>query len=454
MLLAYYGDDFTGSTDALEALTTSGVETVLFTEPPSAEMLARFPNVRAIGVAGNSRTMSPNEMEAVLPGAFQSLANLRPAFVHYKVCSTFDSSPQMGSIGRAIEIGCRVFQNRVVSLVVGAPNLQRFCIFGNLFARSGLDSPVYRLDRHPTMREHPVTPMTEADLRVQLSFQTSMPIELVDVLTLNRGTAAAAEAMQDDGNIVLFDSLTNEHLATIGQLLGEVHEREQKPVFVAGSSGIESALTKHWQTIGVLPSKSKGFAAPQPVDRAVVVSGSCSPVTRRQIAWALANGLREVTLDTACVLDPSQRETAIADVVQRIINGLDAGRSVVVHTSLGSNDDRIAYTKQSSPHGLNARSLGVILGRILGDVLRSRPVERVAVAGGDTSGAVAREIGIDALEIVGPLAPGAPLCVAHSRHAEVEGVQFTFKGGQVGHDDFFGTLLRGGPSRSSIGGWR
>jgi uncharacterized protein YgbK (DUF1537 family) len=446
ILLGYYGDDFTGSTDALETLATGGVETVLFTEPPSEEMLARFPRVRAIGVAGNSRTMSPEQMDQLLPRVFESLRTHRPAIVHYKVCSTFDSSPQIGSIGRAIEIGGRVFHNRVVPLVVGAPHLHRFCVFGNLFARSGLDSPVYRLDHHPTMREHPVTPMTEADLRVHLSHQTSLSVRLVDVLTLDRGAVAAANAMQEDDGIVLFDTLTNEHLATIGQLITAAHEREQKPLFVAGSSGIESALTRYWQMSGTLPSECKGFASPQPVDRTIVVSGSCSPVTGRQIAWALASGFTEVPLDTARLVQSSTLEAAERDAAKRVVTELDAGRSVIVHTSRGPDDDRIAATKQSLQHGLNTGSLGVILGRILGDVLRSRRVERVAVAGGDTSGAVAREIGIDALEMVGQLAPGAPLCVAHSRHAEVAGVQFTFKGGQVGHDDFFGALLRGGPN--------
>jgi uncharacterized protein YgbK (DUF1537 family) len=103
ILLSYFGDDFTGSTDVLEALTASGVETVLFTEPPSEEDLARFPRVRAFGVAGNSRTMSPEQMDAVLPGVFESLHARGPAIVHYKVCSTFDSSPAIGNIGRAIK---------------------------------------------------------------------------------------------------------------------------------------------------------------------------------------------------------------------------------------------------------------------------------------------------------------------------------------------------------------
>jgi uncharacterized protein YgbK (DUF1537 family) len=334
-LLAYYGDDFTGSTDVLEALATSGVESVLFTAPPNEELLSRFSHVRAIGIAGNSRTMSPDDMEASLPAAFQSLLQLRPAIVHYKVCSTFDSSPHIGSIGRAIDVGARVFQNRYVPLVVGAPSLQRFCVFGNLFARSGLDSPAYRLDRHPTMRRHPVTPMTEADLQVHLSHQTQRPLKLVDVLALNGGWTAAAESLaeatQSEGVVVLFDTLTDEHLATIGRLIWETQQREQKPLFVAGSSGIEYALTKHWNSVGLVPCRNGNVGSPRPVDRVVVASGSCSPVTDRQIGWALAHGFAEVPLDTAHLLQSNGLDAAVANVARRVESELDAGRSVVVH---------------------------------------------------------------------------------------------------------------------------
>jgi len=93
-----------------------------------------------------------------------------------------------------------------------------------------------------------------------------------------------------------------------------------------------------------------------------------------------------------------------------------------------------------------AEKLGSALGRILRNALQECELQRVAVTGGDTSGHVARTLGIDALEMVGPLEPGAPLCVAHGSNKEVEGLEITFKGGQVGHDDFFATLLRGGPS--------
>src|SRR5207248_3951223 len=103
--------------------------------------------------------MSPEQMEQTLRPAFAALKAIGAPIVHYKVCSTFDSSPQIGSIGRVIDLGMEVFGARFVPVLVGAPLLGRYCVFGNLFARCGAESKPYRLDRHPSMRWHPVTPM-------------------------------------------------------------------------------------------------------------------------------------------------------------------------------------------------------------------------------------------------------------------------------------------------------
>src|SRR5262245_30154290 len=349
VLLAYYGDDFTGSTDVLEALVRGGVETVLFVETPTSGQLASYPHVRAVGVAGTGRAMLPAEMDTALPDTFAALGRPKPKFGHYKVCSTFDSSPQIGSIGLAIDIGCRVFLNRFVPLVVGAPVLQRFCVFGNLFARSGLDSPAYRLDRHPTMRAHPVTPMSEADLRMHLSEQTKRPIGLVDVLALDAGYEAAAVELERQvrapGSVVLFDALTVSHLATVGRLIAEEQKRQGKPLFVAGSSGIEYALAMQFK------SPAREHIVTEPMDRVAVVSGSCSPVTGRQIAWAVEHGFAEMRIDATSLV--------------RIRTAVDAGRSVVIH----SHGCQVADKSQ----------LGTLLGQILKDVLRGSGIRRVAL---------------------------------------------------------------------------
>mgnify|MGYP000989448154 FL=1 len=168
LLLAYYGDDFTGSTDVMESLSRAGLKTVLFLRPPTKVQLARFPDLRAFGIAGGSRAMSPAQMARELPPAFQALKASGAPIVHYKTCSTFDSSPRVGSIGKAIELGRRVFGPALTPLVVGAPVLGRYVAFGNLYARSGLDSALFRLDRHPTMSRHPVTPMNEASISARM----------------------------------------------------------------------------------------------------------------------------------------------------------------------------------------------------------------------------------------------------------------------------------------------
>jgi uncharacterized protein YgbK (DUF1537 family) len=107
-------------------------------------------------------------------------------------------------------------------------------------------------------------------------------------------------------------------------------------------------------------------------------------------------------------------------------------------------------TAPGGPSGDSSQiTLGEMLGRIVLESIQSSSVERVAFAGGDTSSQAARALGIESLEMIAPLAPGAPLCRAGSRRERVDGLECTFKGGQVGHDDFFGDVLSGGTRHAS-----
>jgi len=414
MDLAYYGDDFTGSTDVLESLSVAGIKTELF-----VDAAIRGP-ARAVGLAGLSRTFTPAEMEDRLPAALAALAAGRPRFLHYKVCSTFDSSPAVGSIGRAIEIGRRVAPGRWTPLVVAAPHLGRWSAFGNLFARSGLDSPAYRLDRHPTMSRHPVTPMAEADLRLVLARQTSLPVTLVELPTVEQGTEAMLAAIEraPDG-VVLFDATTVTHLATIGHALDALQRREAAPLFVAGSSGVEAALV----AAGVLGSSpgadalaEQGVLPPGPL---LVISGSRSPVTARQVEAAIQAGFHDVPLVASTAEAPHDAAVMSATTAHR------EGRSVLLHPGAGDWS------------ALAGEALGRLLGRIAGRILDAASFRRMVVAGGDTSGVVARHLGISSLRFMAPLAPGAPWCRVTSTRSTIDGAAFAFKGGQVGRDEFF-----------------
>lgn len=427
MDLAYYGDDFTGSTDVLESLALSGIDVELFVDggqglsPRCVRSEASEPPT-AIGLAGMSRTFAPAVMDAQLSGAIGSLAALRPRFLHYKVCSTFDSSATVGSIGRAIEIGRRVLPTRWTPLLVAAPHLGRWCAFGNLFARSGLDSPAYRLDRHPTMSRHPVTPMDEADLRLVLARQTSLPVTLIDLPTVEQGVDASLAGVERaaDG-IVLFDATTSGHLATVGTVLERMQRRATSPLFVAGSSGVEAALV----AAGVLDAERRACGAAaresRPPGPLLVVVGSRSPVTARQTAAAVDAGFVDIPLVA------SDSDAAHDAAVASATTAHRRGRSTIVRT--GAGDWSV----------LAGEALGRLLGRIAGRILDAGSVHRVVVAGGDTSGEAARELEIRSLRFTATLTRGAPWCRVTSTRPSVDGAIFAFKGGQVGTDDCFVT---------------
>ena len=444
--LAFYGDDFTGSTDVMEALARAGLRTPLFLAPPSPAQLRRFPGLRAFGIAGTSRSMSPREMSRELPPVFRALRESGAPLVHYKMCSTFDSSPTVGSIGRAIDLGQEVFHSPLVPLLAGAPVLGRYCVFGNLFARSGLDSEPARLDRHPTMSRHPSTPMDEADLRAHLSKQTKKHIGLFDVLKLE-ASDYRERFTHVRGEIVLLDVLNDGHLPRLGELIAS-RVSKRKQLFCVGSSGIEYALTAHWRASGEQPTPPVTPAL-SAARQLVCVSGSCSPVTARQIAWAQRNGFAIIALDTAALIRPRTARSAMKSALAAAAPQLRAGQTIIFHTALGPDDSRLASTRAAlkAARKRSADALGSMLGRLLLAALDHAPKARAAVTGGDTSAFVARALGIEALEFAAPVAPGSPLCRVHSADAVIHGREIVFKGGQVGHDDFFGTLLHGSTNK-------
>jgi uncharacterized protein YgbK (DUF1537 family) len=421
-LFCYYGDDFTGSTDVLESLAANSVSTVLFLGLPTDEQLADFEDCRAIGIAGESRSRSPEWMAEELPPVFQRLRQFNAPICHYKVCSTFDSSPKYGSIGRALEIGQDVFETPYVPIVVAAPHLKRYVLFGNHFAAA--HGVVHRIDRHPVMKNHPVTPMDEADLRLHLARQTERSIELLDIVALHGGTSESRldEIIAKHPDAILFDGLDEASLRETGRLLWTRNPAAHS--FAVGSSGLTYALIEHWRASGIIPqAPSPGQL--EPVDRLIVISGSCSSITETQIRRATAGGFHRIRFDA------TKREAILQDGL-RALNG---GTSIVLYTALGPDDCR------GGPQGAE---LGHSLGQTLLELLIRSGVRRVVVAGGDTSSHSVRQLGIHALTYVAQLTPGAPLCRGHAAdHAALDGIELVLKGGQVGPEDFFERVLRG-----------
>jgi len=448
ILLAFYGDDFTGTTATAEALTETGTPTVIFTEPPTVSFLAEhFPQVKAVGIAGTARTLTVDKLEGALIPVFETMKGYHAPVFLYKVCSTFDSSDSIGSIGRAIEIGQKVLSPDFVPLLSAAPRLGRFTVFGHHFAALG-QGEIYRLDRHPSMAHHPVTPMEESDLSLHLAKQTELKSGLIHLFTLDKGKdhvqASLDRLIAESTPIVFFDCLYEQHLMLACEVIWQ-RANSEKPVFFVGSHELGYGLGRAWQNAGLLPVSQIDSDDKRASDKGplFVLSGSCATVTGEQILWAVENGFVDIGIQPWKLLDAGDKPFEQKRVAEASLSALQQGHSIIVHTAIGPNDSRIGLTKKKAEElSLTYETANEILGNALGEialkVLQVFNPRRLVVAGGDTAGRIQRHLNIQALQVAKPIGIAAPLCYVYSSEPGVNGLEMAFKGGQIGSIDYFG----------------
>ncbi len=444
--LAWYGDDFTGAAATMEVLQFAGMPAMLFLEVPTDEQLARYPELQAVGVASTARTKSPEWMDENLPAIFTALRDLDPELLHYKICSTLDSSPTSGSIGRVMEIGAQVANPAEIPVLVAAPQMGRYQIFGHFFAAH--NDQVYRLDRHPVMSRHPVTPMHESDVARHLSAQS----EHIDYDVWTAGSPAqqppSAAEVSDRIQAFTMDSFDAATETKAGEHLWV--NRAANP-FVIGSQGVEYALVRHWIETGALseqhPPASVGRA-----QRMVTVSGSVSPTTADQIAWSAANGFETIRFDTtqACQ-DAAAIEAEVERVVAASLAAIENGADPLIFTASGPDDPAVAeFAAAQKASGKSAseinQNIGEALGASLLRILTQSGIRRAVISGGDTSGHATQQLGIFALSALAPTIPGAALFKAHA-NGPMDGLELALKGGQMGSRDYFGWIRDGGGLR-------
>ena len=417
----WYGDDFTGASDTLATLASTGLRALLFTQVPSAAQLERAGPLDALGIAGTARALAPAAMREELAPVADFFATLRAPLTHYKCCSTFDSAPNVGNLAVGLQALRRDAHQAVVPIVGGQPSLGRFCAFGELYATASAGGEVHRIDRHPTMSRHPVTPMHEADLRRHLAAQGLANVASIDLRALDEADDAALDAAFDDcrADALLFDTTRQAHLTRIGRLLWQRAERA--PLLALGASSVAQALIAHWQSQGLAPGATQTVApAAGPV---FLLVGSLSPVTATQAT--AASGYETVEIPVQALVDA---------LAARCATMLREGRPVLART-------RSAPGESAPPLAVAAACA-----RLLARVLEHAPqVRRVGVAGGDTSSFALRALAPWALSWAGSLAPGVPLLRVHADDPALDGLELMLKGGQMGPTDVFDRLLRGAP---------
>ncbi len=391
-MIGFYGDDFTGSVDALLQFRRAGLKGELVTDARAAGGVS----ADVVGIAGTARAVATAAMDDEVRPALEALRDAGCDIVLYKACSTADSSPLIGSLGRAAEIGREVFGARPVPVLLAQPDFGRWTVFGTHFAREG--DQVYRLDRQPTMSHHPRTPMTEADLRRHLAAQTSLSVDGVDLLAYDEGPDAVSRRISRYGGLVVLDALTDSHLT----LLGTATSLLPRPVFAVGSGGLALGLGR---VVG-------GSATPLPTEAptlrgpVLVVSGSCSGTSWLQIRTAVRAGWADV-------------DALAPDAAEQAARAYGSGSHVVAYSARGAADEDLSTEVVSDR-----------LATVVRAVASTQPLARLVVAGGDTCGTVLRRLGARSLRILA--APWGNLPLLEVKGGDLDGVEVVLKGGQVG----------------------
>lgn len=405
MLLGCIGDDFTGSSDLANTLARAGMRTVQYVGVPDRQA---GPDVEAGVVALKSRSIPVAEAVAQSLAALDWLRAQGCEQFMFKYCSTFDSTPE-GNIGPVAEALADALDAREVIFCPAFPKAGRTIYQGHLFVHD-------RLLSESGMEKHPLTPMTDPDLRRVLARQAKGSVGHVPATCVREGPDAIRARMKAEDTaghrLMIADALEDDDLRALGRAASGLK-------LVTGGSGIAMGLPENFRIRGLLAEDSAEWTG-QP-GRAALLSGSCSNATRAQVnhhkstcpalevsAEALMSG--DVTPETAA-------SWALGQVALPLVySSAEPAVVAAAQESFGRDEIALAFERFFAA---TAR------------LLVAGGVTRLVTAGGETSGAVVEALAPRELAIGPEIDPGVPVLRASSS------LVLALKSGNFGSEDFF-----------------
>ena len=411
MLLGCIADDFTGATDLANNLVRSGMRTLQTIGVPAAPLAG---DVDAVVVALKSRTIAAAAAVSQSLAALDWLRRAGCRQFYFKYCSTFDSTPQ-GNIGPVAEALMDALGANLAIACPAFPTNARTIYMGNLFVG---EVPL----SESGMREHPLTPMTDANLVRVLQAQSRGKVGLVAWTAVAAGEAAIRArfaALQAEGvRLAVVDAITDADLHAIAAACAD------HPLVTAGS-GVAVGLAQNFRRAGRLPPRTDADQLPQVPGQAAVISGSCSQATNGQVAHWIASGRAAIRIDPFELA----RGTGVAAALREAGSLLPAG-PVLFYATATPDDVKSVQAE------LGAARAGAMVEQALAQIaqgLVEQGVTRLVVAGGETAGAVVQALGIEALQIGPQIDPGVPWTATLGPHP----LLLALKSGNFGSRDFF-----------------
>lgn len=419
-ILGCIADDFTGGTDLASMLVRGGMRTLLVIGVPAGPIDS---DADAIVIALKTRTLPAAQAveQSLAALAWLQAAGCRQYF--FKYCSTFDSTAQ-GNIGPVADALLDALDTPFALACPAFPENQRSLFNGHLFVGDTLLS-------ESGMRHHPLTPMTDANLVRVLQQQTPRKVGLVRQATVSQGAAAVRQALADAQasgcGYAIVDAISNTDLMVIGEAASEQR-------LITGGSGVALGLPGNYKRAGLLADAACAAALPAVEGLTAVLSGSCSVATNGQVAHWRDSGKPSFALDPLRLAEGHDLVTEALGWAQPLL----AQGPVLVYASAPPDAVKAVQAR------LGVEAAGAIVERALAQIaagLLELGVRTFVVAGGETSGAVVKALGVEALRIGPSIAPGVPWTLSQSQTP----VALALKSGNFGGPGFFTQALELAP---------
>lgn len=415
MLLGCIADDFTGATDLANTLVKAGMNTVQSIGVPSPGL--EIGDADAVVVALKSRTIPASDAISQSLTALDWLLAEGAEQIVFKYCSTFDST-DAGNIGPVADALMEALGADFTIACPAFPAAGRSIYKGYLFVGDGLLS-------ESGMESHPLTPMTDANLVRVLGRQTPSPVGLVDLATVGGGAEAIraryASLREKGMRHAVVDAVFDRDLLAIGAASSDLK-------LVTGGSGVAMGLPENFRIRGLLAARPQP-ALPAVAGRAAVIAGSCSRMTRAQVAHT-SKAWPSIAVDPGAIAAGEDVAAAILEWV----GSLSGSEPVLIYSS--ADPDVVAGVQAT--HG--RERAGAMVENTMGEIasgLAQMGVTRLVVAGGETSGAVVKALDVKALRIGPEIDPGVPWTEALGGPP----LALALKSGNFGAENFFEKAL-------------
>jgi uncharacterized protein YgbK (DUF1537 family) len=419
LLIGAIGDDVTGSTDLALMLSKHGMSVVqTIGLPPPGSVVH---DAQAAVVALKSRTAPVEQAVADSLAACDWLLAQGAHQILFKYCSTFDST-EKGNIGPVAEALLERLEAGITIYCPAFPENGRTVYNGHLFVGRDLLSD-------SSMRHHPLTPMTDSNLVRFLGKQVRErgTVGLLPCTIVERGPEAIRAELRrlahQKCRHIIVDALTDHHLLMIGEACAGLK-------LVTGGSGVAMGLPANFRRDGLLADSSGPALLPKLEGGTVVLAGSCSAATRRQVARMAARFPTFCIEPQALASGRLGAEKIIRWAVERVHDG-----PVLIYST--AEPEQVAAVQAL----LGREAASHLVEQVMGELafrLRLAGVRKFIVAGGETSGAVMAALKIGSLRIGPEISPGVPWTVCEDEPR----LCLALKSGNFGDDDFFEKAIR------------